>query len=251
MSRERLVAAGTGYFEETGEWPKVDWVQRALVKWRDDTNAGREAKRLPPSLGGVEDGRLILGVRAFHQTEPSSRLLETFWIGLREAWTRYLHGSPPADALLSVTDLVNDAGLSELEARQTVELLAVEGLVEKKTERVWRVVPTIRHYRSARSVENYLEMKRRFERKQCMRRARARGTKPFRRALRANGWVGAVIIATLATLLATLALWIGQEVFGPSPKGDGGTHPPSKAQPKPRPGGTPAGPRPPARAGRR
>lgn len=54
MSRKLLVAAGVELFEETGEWPKIDWVQRALVNWRDETSAGREAKRLPASLGGVK-----------------------------------------------------------------------------------------------------------------------------------------------------------------------------------------------------
>jgi hypothetical protein len=247
MSRDRLVAAGMELFDETGEWPKVDWVQRALVTWRDDTNASREARRLPASLGVVEDGRLILGVRAFHQTEPGSRLVETFWIGLREAWRRYLHGNPPDDVLLSVSDLVNHAHFTEVEAKKTIEMLAVEGLVEKKTERVWAVVPAIRHYKSARSVDDYLEMKRRFERKRCLRRAPTKSIKPLQRLLRADRWVGALIIATLATLLATFALWIGEEAFGPSPNSDV----PPNAQPEPKSEGNPGGRTPPAPAGRR
>jgi len=250
VSRKLLVAAGVELFEETGEWPKMDWVQRALVNWRDETNAGREAKRLPASLGGVKEGRLILGVRAFHETEPGSRLLEAFRVGLRESWTRYRFGNPPADVLLSISDLVNRAHLSEAEAKRTIELLAVEGLVKKKTERVWMVVPTIRHYKSAKTIEEYLEVKRRFERKRCLRHSRARLTRPFRGTLRPDGWVGGVVIATLATLFATLALWIGATFFGSPTTSGGGTQTSHKSPPKSKPEGTPADPKPPAPAGR-
>lgn len=250
MSRKLLVAAGVELFEETGEWPKIDWVQGALVTWRDETNARREARRLPARLGGVKNGRLVLGVQAFHETEPGSRLLEAFRIGLREAWTRYRNAIPPADALLSVADLENQASLSVDEAKRTIELLAVEGLLERKTERVWKIAPTIRYYKTAKTVEEYLEVRRRYERKRCFRRIPARAIQPLRGTLESDGWARPLIITTFATLLAALALWIGEEIFG-SPSSGGDYQPPPKSQPKANLEGIPANRRPPSRAGRR
>lgn len=251
MSRDRFLAAGVELFEETGEWPKIDWVQLALVGWRDDTNAGLEARRLPASLGGVKNGRVILGVRAFYKAEPSSRLLEAFRIGLREAWRRYRQGDPPADVLLSVSDLVNDANLSEAEAKQAIELLAVEGLVEKKTERVSRVVSAIRHYKTTQTIEEYLERKREFERKHCLRRFWNKSTDFLREAIRPEGWVGKLLLGALAILLAALALWIGKELFGSASLPSDERSIPRKSQSSANQEHKRVGPTPPARAGRR
>jgi hypothetical protein len=251
LSRRLLVAAGVELFEETGEWPKIDWVQQALVTWRDETNARREARRLPSRLGGVKDGRLVLGVRAFYEAEPSSPLLEAFRIGLREAWRSYRSATPPTEALLSASDLVNRANVSAVEAEQAIELLSVEGLLERRTERVGRVVPTIRHYRAASTVEEYLEVKGRFERRRRRRRLSAGVARPLRGALRSEGWIRAVLVATLATLLAALALWIGEEVFDFPSSSGGSTRTPPSSQPRPSSEGTPASQPPPAPAGRR
>lgn len=216
MSRERFISAGVELFEETGEWPKVEWVQRELVRWRDATNAQREARRLPRSLGDLDGDRLVLGVRAIHRAEPGSPVLETFRIALHEAWTTYRNGSRQADALISVTDLVNRSPLSEFEAWQAMKLLAAEGLVRKSTERVWTVMPTIRHYRSVRTLKDYLRRKRSFERRHCMRHPLARPIGLLRHLLRPEGWMRVVVLGALGILLAALVLWAGRALFSSS-----------------------------------
>lgn len=222
MSRDRFLAAGVSLLEDTGEFPKLEWVQRSLVGWRDETNARREAKRLPQSLGAVEDGRVILKVRAIHRDDPGSNLLEAFRIGLRFAWTRYRAGKPPTDVLISASDLANDSNLSEDEARMAIQLLEVEGLARKATERVWAVAPTIRHYKSAHTVEAYLRRKRGFERRHYLRCLLGKPGKHLRRAMRPEGWIRTVVLAAVAILLAALLLWLGGILFAsPSDSGRG------------------------------
>jgi hypothetical protein len=254
VSRDRFLAASVELFEETGEWPKVAWVQRELVHWRDGTNARREARRLPRRFGDLDGDRLVLGVRAIHRAEPGSPVLETFRIALREAWNNYRRGDRQADALLSVADLVNGTSLSEFQAWQAMTLLAAEGLVMKSTERVWTVVPTIRHYRSVRTVEDYLRRRKGFELRYCLRRSLSKPVDLIRHALRPDGWVRGVILAALGILLAALLLWAGKELTSSSHAAKEAPLPhrvAARGHNRSNPAGLRAGRSPPARAGRR
>ncbi len=220
MSRDRFLAAGVELFEETGEWPKVESVQRELVRWRDTTNAKKEARRLPRRLGDLDGDRVVLGIRAIHRAEPGSSILEAFQIALREAWMNYRNRDRQRDPLLSVADLMNKSSLSETESWQAMKLLAAEGLVRKSTERVWEIVPTIRHYRSIRTVEGYLRRKRHFERRRCLRQAVSKPAAFGRYILRPESWVRVVVLSVLATLLAALLLWAGRELLASPPADD-------------------------------
>lgn len=220
MSRDRFLAAAVELFEETGEWPKVEWVQRELVRWRDTTNAKKEARRLPRRLGDLNGDRVELGVRAIHQTEPGSSDLEAFQVALREAWISYRNRDRQRDPLLSVADLMNKTFLSEMESWRAMKLLAAEGLIKKSTERVWEIVPAIRHYRSIRTVEAYLRRKQRFERRRCFRQVVSKPVALGRYALRPGGWVRVVVLSVLATLIAALLLWVGKELFASPPADD-------------------------------
>ncbi len=231
MSRDQFLYAAVELFEETGEWPKLDWLQQAV--WRDGTSVRREAKRLPRSLGDVEDDRLVLGVRAIHLADLSSPLLECFLVALRAAWARYRGTRPPTDVLLSISDLMNETSMSEVEAWQAMKLLAGEGLVKKSSGRVWAVLPAIRHYRGTRTVEAYLRRKRGFERRHWLRCAVTKPIRVGRKLWRPGGWVRAVALACLATLLAGFVLWVGKEVFASSPSHSPTPMPPTRSKAPP------------------
>jgi hypothetical protein len=212
MSRDRFLTAGVEIFEETGEFPTIRLVQRELEGWHDDTSARREARRLPPSLGDLEGERVVLYVRAIQRADPASPLLGTFHDGLRVAVRIYRKRDRRAAVLIRPADLIKRAGLSEFEARQALNMLAAERLVEK-AGKAWEVMSAVRHYRSAKSADDYLRRKRKFERSWCRRRTFARPLDFARRILGREGLIRAVVISAAAILLASFAIWIGRELL--------------------------------------
>jgi len=211
MSRNRFLTAGVELFEDTGEFPTLGLVQRELETWHDETSARREAERLPPSLGDVEDGRVVLYVRAIQRTDPASPLLETFHAGLRVGVRMYRRRDRKAIVSIAPADLIKRAGMSEFEARQALHMLAAEGLLER-AGKVWKVAPAVRHYRSAKDADDYLRRKKKFERRRCRRQTFSRPRDFLRGILEKEGFVRAVIISATAIVLATFVLWIGKEL---------------------------------------
>jgi hypothetical protein len=216
MSRGRFLAAAVGLFEETGEFPLLKPVQRELEGWRDDTNARREARRLPPSFGSLEGERVVLGVRAFERAEPSSPVLERFPAGLHEALTIYRRRDRVEVPTISVADLIRQAGMSELRAHQVLQLLAAEKLVEKVRSGVWEVLPPVRHYRSVRTVDDYLRKKRAYERHRCWAATICKPIHLVRRALGKEGPARAVLVAAAGILLAAAVAWVVRDFAGGS-----------------------------------
>jgi hypothetical protein len=223
MSRDRFLAAGVELFEETGEFPSLKSVQRELEGWRDETDARREARRLPPSLGGLEGEQVVLAVRAVERVEPGSPLLDGFPAGLREALATYRRRDRKEAPTISVADLIRRVGLSEFRARQVLQLLVAEKLVTKVGSGVWEVSPSVRHYRSVRTVEDYLRKKRAFERRRCRRSTLCKPFGTVRATMGKEGAVRAAAIAAAGILLAGAVGWAVTVVVG-APADSAATH---------------------------
>lgn len=224
MSRHRFLQAAARHLEETGEHPQVVDIDRRLESWADETSARHEAARLPRTLGTVKEGRVFLFVRGVEQAEPGSAMLERFPAGLREARLIFRDRKEP---LISIADLIRSTGMSESVAWQVLRLLEAEKLATKVRTGVCEVLPTVRRYRSVRTVEDYLVKKRAFERRRCWRATFRKPLDLMGRAVKREGPARKVIISAAGILLATLVLWIGKELTSGGSESPPHHHPPS------------------------
>jgi hypothetical protein len=211
MSRDRFLQAATSLIKETGEHPAIEEIDRRLASWQDETSARREAARLPRNLGAIKEGRVYLFVRGVEQAERGSAMLERFPAALREA--REIYGNRDRrDPLISVADLIKQVGVSESVAWQVLRLLEAEKLARKVRTGVCEVLPHVRRYSSVRTVEDYLDRKREFERRSCRRRTFRKPLTLAAAGLKRESRTWAVVVGAAGILLAALVLWIGKEL---------------------------------------
>jgi hypothetical protein len=79
-------------FDETGVWPQLEELQHDFtIGGRDDVDVATLAYAMPPSLGSVQQGRLVLLTRGLSYVESAAWLLDIWAASLRIACQRWIH----------------------------------------------------------------------------------------------------------------------------------------------------------------
>jgi hypothetical protein len=202
------------HFDVTGEWASVGLLQNAMVEHHDRSDAEREADRLPGKFGRRGEGdRVTLTVAGIYRAEPNHQIVDDFERSLGFAFRQYRRRRDPrVEATISTRDLVEKLSFTELQAQRAIVLLREELLIspQQPAGESFSITPEMHHFRSVRDAEGYVKVKAKRDRQRCVAKKRgaiSKATIGDRRGIRA------VLLATLATVLAAFILWVGHQIW--------------------------------------
>lgn len=155
-------------FEESGDWPRADDLQRELLHWRDNLDVFERAERLPPALGGLTpDSRVFLTVAGLARLDAARQCLKDFLEVIRLAVSRYRDGDLGAAPKLRPEDLASDLSLSNRRVNRITKILASGCPIfqEDESDHSFAITSEIRHFVAVQSVRDYLRVLNRLERR--------------------------------------------------------------------------------------
>jgi hypothetical protein len=151
-------------FQETGEWASLEALQLDFARGEQDIDVRELAFQIPAALGGVEQQRLVLRVRALRYLPAAAPLLATWFASLQLASRRWL--SEGEDARLTAEDVLRAAHGDQDLAVLTSHFLLMDrwglgGGSGWPSDPDWSadIVSEIRHVRGAHSAEELLALR--------------------------------------------------------------------------------------------
>lgn len=191
-------------FEQSGDWPNAERLQRQVTRVHDDLDVIDCAESLPGRLGNyLPDGRISLSVRALAYVDDADELIGDFVRTLRLAVRRYRDEDASPSPVLRESDLaslVSDPG----RLRRLLALLIVERAIFAEVEggtAAVRITPEARHFVGVRTLEDYLRVRERLARKSMTRRRRGVVTRLPRWFRRRQVSIGEWIVIGLVSSL--------------------------------------------------
>jgi hypothetical protein len=231
MSSRLFLAATVDHFSDTGEWPPLKLLQKALTQSQDSADARREAKRLPYGHGRREKDRVVLSVRGIFGAKPNHALLDEFERVLKLAGELYERSERWVEATISYRTLIDRFSFSEHQAKRAIALLEAEALVTDSScgAQIKVILPRIRNFLNVRTVDEYVKKRADLDRKRRIKRL-------LRKPLNLLRWFDGedtknrdkILVGALAALLAAVlsaALLLNAEEDGSSSAGAARTHP--------------------------
>jgi hypothetical protein len=197
-------------FDESGEWPRAEALQRDLLHLRDDLDVFERAEQLPRSLGALSgDSRVFLTVTGLAHLDAARDFLDDFLRVLILAVGRYRDGDRNITPQVCERDLIDALSLPDCRASRVLKIMAsgcrpfAEGTIDHSVT----VTPDVRHFVSVRSVRDYVKVLRKLERRHQREAPRALGS--------VRAWLGrrqiaiweSIIIAVVTGLIVAAAAW--------------------------------------------
>jgi hypothetical protein len=196
-------------FEQSGDWPRADDLQRELLHWRDSLDVFERVERLPPVLGGLTpDSRVFLTVAGLARLDDARQCLKDFLEVLRLAVSRYRDGDLGTTPKLRPEDLASDLSLSDRRVARITKIVASCPIFqEEASDHSFAITSEIRHFVAVQSVRDYLRVLNRLER-QRERKAPVSdcGLRAWlvRRQIAIWEWIA---IAVAAGLIVAVCIW--------------------------------------------
>jgi|HubBroStandDraft_4_1064222.scaffolds.fasta_scaffold95539_2 hypothetical protein len=165
-------------FEESGQWPRVDDLQRDLLRLRDDLDVFACAEQLPSALGGMsDDNRVFLTVSGLAYLDAARDFLNDFLAVIQLAVGRYRDGERGTTPRLCENDLLGQLSLGDRRANRVMKVLGAGCplFTENELDHSFAITSDIRHFVSVRSVRDYVTILNRLERRRQRKAFRTRG----------------------------------------------------------------------------
>jgi hypothetical protein len=218
----------------------VRLLQNVLTELQDESDARREAKRLPYGHGRWQKDQVILSVRGIYRVERNHPLLDDFERALGVAVRLYRKGARRVEATISHRDLIGRLSFTESQARRTIALLASESLVATdESQNESRVIlPRIRPFLRVRNVEEYVKCKAKIDRRHRLKRLAESPLAALRWFTESDArnldkiLVGALTVLVGAAFVAAVFWGVGQLSAGSGESGKSGNSPEQQAQRK-------------------
>ncbi|HEX4669258.1 MAG TPA: hypothetical protein VH275_04705 [Solirubrobacterales bacterium] len=161
-----LLSASFESFTETGEWARIEGLQHRFEVEGRLLDVGRLAWRMPPPLGLVEQGHVVLLCRALLHVPAASTLLEDWFRTVKHAYDCWI-GDPNCELISHEVVELLDGDVDR--ARRVSRLLLREGWMFSSgtggAEGYWtrELRSDIRVARDARNARELLDARLRYE----------------------------------------------------------------------------------------